>query len=69
MPGCSDKPVISRAQEAQTTWHYPAGEHSRLLQVCGGGNHLCVYGKRTDLSKKKFGHLKQQMVKIIIFRF
>ena len=53
MPGCSDKPVISRAQEAQTTWHHPVGEHSCLLQVCGGGNHLCEYGQRTGLEKKK----------------
>ena len=53
MPGCSDKPVILRAQEAQTTWHYPVGEHSLLVQSCVGGNHLCVYGQRIDLEKRK----------------
>lgn len=53
MPGCSDKPVILRAQEAQTTWHYPVGEHSFLVQSCVGGNHLCVYGQRIDLEKRK----------------
>lgn len=76
MPDCSDKPVIWRAQEVQTTWHYLVEECSSLVQSCGDGNHLCVNGQRIELEKrkenlvrvklgsKKYMYIKQHMAKI-----